>query len=229
MVPSDPDQLRNDILNFIVKETLTLERLGTMDGRNITRTYGYKPNFVLRVLPNPYLHSYQQQQQQKQYVQQQQQEQFQMQQNIQPGLNNMMQNPTLSPQMQSKRKRQNTPSALGTYPPNQPIGVPGTQNYVNQIPNQPLNNQQLSGNIQTNQQLIGNNQYIPNNDNLNRAQYGVNPQYPNQVLGGAVPNVNPDASVYEQFVAENGGVGQNVDGLGISSKLPKDQVRYFFA
>lgn len=53
-LPADMDQLRNDINNLIVKEYLTLERIKQMNGRNLSRTFGYMPRLTLRVVPNHY-------------------------------------------------------------------------------------------------------------------------------------------------------------------------------
>lgn len=53
-LPTDMDQLRNDVNNLILKEYLTLDRIRQMNGRNVSRTFGYMPRLVLRVVPNHY-------------------------------------------------------------------------------------------------------------------------------------------------------------------------------
>ena len=53
-VPSDPEQLRNDLLNLIVKESLTLEKLRGMSGQNISKTFGFMPRLSFKIVKNFY-------------------------------------------------------------------------------------------------------------------------------------------------------------------------------
>ena len=53
-MPTDPDHLRNDIFNLIIKETLTLDKLRNTVGLNITKTYGFMPKLMIKVVKNFY-------------------------------------------------------------------------------------------------------------------------------------------------------------------------------
>ena len=210
LVPSDSDQLRNDIMNFIVKDTLTVDRILNMNGQNIKRTFGYKPNLMVRVVQNPYYNQRSNSASTSQVNQQQAAADTRV---------NMPPNPMMMNQQQmagiQKRKRQNTPSPVqqAPFPTNQPIGIPGGQPYTNS--DMPLNQQQQ---LQYNSNQQQQQQQIPNRDFA--AVEMNNGQFPNQVMAA----VNPDGSVYEQYVSMFGSNQGGYDDLGISNKLPRDQL-----
>lgn len=54
-IPTEIDQLKNDLSNLIIKEKLTLERLRELNGQNLSRTFGYRPRLLLKTVKNFYL------------------------------------------------------------------------------------------------------------------------------------------------------------------------------
>ena len=53
-VPTDTYMLRNSLYNLIVKGALTLAQLSSMNGQNISQTYGYMPRLSIQVVSNFY-------------------------------------------------------------------------------------------------------------------------------------------------------------------------------
>lgn len=232
LVPTDQDSLRNDVLNFIVREALTLDRLASMNGQNISRTYGYKPNYMFRVVQNPY---YINQRQPSNTgtsgpspVMYQQQGNGQQQQQQPPSMNmpgmmpNQQQGPGIQPIMSNQQ--QGPPSMM----PPQPLPTKRKrQQFSTNLPNQsPYPQDMPIGSIQTNgapvpqQQQVPNGQPIPNNQDMNKQFPGSNPPYADQIMPGYMQG----GSVYDQYTSMYGASGLNQDPLGISSKLPKDQL-----
>ena len=53
-LPTDPDLLRNDLFNLIVKDNLTLEKLRNLNGLNISKTFGFMPRLSVKTVKNFY-------------------------------------------------------------------------------------------------------------------------------------------------------------------------------
>jgi hypothetical protein len=201
--PTDVDQLKNDIYNLIVKDRLTLERLREMNGLNISRTFGYKPHFMLKTVKNFYSRQYSS--------------------SMGNPRNNVQANPTSD--TDKFRRQINDPSQY-----NNPYGPQSfnqqQQQFSTQYPNQ-------YGSSQFPNQY---NQQYPNQYNSQFPNNQFSTQFPNQ-FSTRFPNEQvpfnqfnnqfgqqSDQSVYEIYNQMNGGTPQQTNTLGISPKLPEDEL-----
>ncbi len=202
-----------------------MDQLRGMDGQNISRTFGFKPNLVLRAVKNFYYRNQQQQRPGGVFPREGQQLQQQLPNtNLgmpqppnmmpQPQLNDRKMNKRQSPQQQFNPQLQNKPQT------NPQLPVPNNINQEN--PTQPAQHQQLVPGVNAGAAAVP----VPVPNQPHAKQYSnlaINdPSLLNQPLYFNQMNMyNSDASVYDMY-ASMGGI--NFDNLGISSKMPLDEM-----
>lgn len=248
--PMNPDQLRNDIYNLIVRDRLPLEALRNMNGQNLTRTFGYWPRLNVRVVRNFYL---------KQLLNAarlngnpgsmgQQQAPFDQNQNMMFN-NQQQQQPNMYPNQQQMYQHQ-------TYPPNmprmdtsvetpqqpQPVGenpaaaaaAAAADQAHNRAPRQaPPSYPNQMGMVQVQQPGWYQQQQTTAFPGQTTVPSSVLPGQPfiyndQSSLGAGYygqNNQSDSASVYEMYTYMYN--NQQLDGPPISPKLPLDQVNYY--
>jgi hypothetical protein len=215
-----------------------------MNGLNITRTFGYKPMLMTRVVKNFYSErnqetvptglsgssSYQQMNNNQQPMQQQQQQQPPP---VQPmGKRSINDNgEELKPILKRSRVlRQLYPNSQPYYPGQQTTPYPGQTSYPGQTTFPGLSYQpgQYPGTTQYPGQMPGQTQYpgqMPGQTQypgqMSDQQYPGQPNFPGQMPG---MNQSSSSSIYDMYSQGSPNRNQNYQGPKISLKLPQDEV-----